>query len=526
MFRFRPLVIIILDGFGISTETAGNPVAKASTPNFDLLEKHFPFTTLQASGAAVGLPWGEAGNSEVGHLIIGAGKVIYHYLPRIINAIKDGSFFTNKSFLAAASHIRENKSNLHIAGLVSSGSVHSYIDHIYALCEFSRRHNMPSVFIHAFSDGKDAPPREAAQFLANVSKKLSSSYPNVRIASVVGRNYALDRSGRWDLVKTAYNLLTKGEGALIESIPEYIESCYKKGFTDQSIPPAITRNKDRTIPVVQPKDALIFSDFREDSVREIVHAFVDEQFTHFERKKVPDLLVVTLTEYEEGMNALYAFPRLEIDWPLARVVGDAGLTHLHIAETQKYAHVTYFLNGGKEDPFPGEERILIPSLMEVHPDEAPEMRAPEITRAVIENLQRYDLIIANFANADMVGHTGNYEAGIKAVEVLDKSVSQIVENVLRNPAGALIITADHGNIEKKRNTITGESLPEHSNNPVPFFLIGQMFKFTKPCSDVEVFRKKARIEGIITDVAPTALTLLGLKKSEDMTGKDLTEILL
>lgn len=525
MNRTKPLLLIILDGFGISLEKTGNPVAEAKKPAFDEIEKNFPFTTLQASGTAVGLPWGEAGNSEVGHLTIGAGRAIHHHLPRIIYSIRDGSFLKNEAFLKAARHIHENNSRLHIAGLVSSGSVHSYIDHLYALFEFTKNEKIESVFLHIFTDGKDAPPKEGAEFIAKLEEKIKKDWPHIHPASVIGRFYALDRDENWDRTKIAYKLMTEGRGEKISSIAEYLRSSYQKEKTDEFIEPAAVADKAGEAPgLIQENDALIFSDFREDSIRELARAFVEDPFDYFPREKIKNLMVVTMTEYQKGLAALPAFPKLDINWPLGRVLSEAGLRQLRISETQKYAHVTYFLNGGQEKPFPGEDRILISSLPTAHFEESPEMKTKEITAKILENLNDYDVIIANFANADMVGHSGNFEASVKAVEILDDSIQKLTAAIL-NTEGAMLITADHGNIELKQNLISGEKLTEHSINPVPFYLVGKKFRLPKAASQEEILEQKKEAKGILTDIAPTALELLGLQKPHEMSGQSLLQTL-
>lgn len=525
MPKYKPVILLILDGLGVSLEKEGNPVFEAKKPTFDIFEKEYPFTILQASGVAVGLPWGEAGNSEVGHLTMGSGRVIYHHLPRIIYSIHDGSFFKNPAFLKAAEHVKQNNSKLHIVGLISSGSVHSYIDHFYALLDFVKKEKLEKVFVHIFSDGKDAPPKEGAKFLDTVEKRIKKDYPMAQIGSVIGRFYALDRDDKWDRIKTAYELLTEGRGQPIFSVFKHLEECYGRDLSDEFIEPAVfVDEKNTPVGLVQDNDALIFSDFREDSMRELVHAFIDEDFDKFQRKKINNLLAVTMTEYQKGLNALPAFPQLDINWPMSRVLAEAGMRQLHIAETQKYAHVTYFFNGGLEKPFPGEDRIIIPSLSAVHFDEAPEMRAKEITSKILENFDKYDLIVANFANGDMVGHSGNFKAAVKAVEILDESVSKIVERVMQGD-GIMLITADHGNVELKRNILSGEKLTEHSINPVPFYVVGRGLKREKPRTSEEIISLKQEAGGILTDIAPTAIELLELEKPQEMTGKSLLETL-
>lgn len=526
MARPKPLILIILDGFGFSKEKQGNPVPEAKTPIFDTLDLNFPFTMLHASGVAVGLPWGEAGNSEVGHLTIGSGKVFYHHLPRIVHSIRDGSFFENEAFQRAITHIREKKSRLHIAGLVSSGSVHSYIEHLYALLDLSKREKIKEVYLHIFTDGKDAPPKESKKFIALLEDRLKHEYPDARIASVVGRFYAMDRDEKWDRIETVYTLLTEGKGDRTASIQEYIDHAYREGLSDEFIKPAKAIDENgKPIGAIKDGDALIFFNFREDSMREITQAFVLNPFPHFPRIEIKHLLVVTMTEYQKNLpRVLVAFPQLDVIWPLAKVLGDSGLSHLHIAETEKYAHVTYFLNGGREEPFPGEERTIIPSFSTPHFDEMPEMKAPEITTKILENFKKHDVIIANLANADLVGHSGNFSAAIKAVEALDTELGRIVEAVLAQ-GGVALITADHGNIELKRDVISGEKLTEHSVNPVPLYLVGKEYRLTIPRTKAEIDEQKSEIDGILIDIAPTILELLGIKKPEEMTGHSLLQIL-
>lgn len=534
--RPKPLLLIILDGFGVSLEKEGNPVAEARTPALDEIERNFPFTTLQASGVAVGLPWGEAGNSEVGHLTMGSGRVIYHHLPRIINSIYDGTFFSNAAFLKAVEHVRQNKSVLHLAGLVSSGSVHSYIDHLYALLEFTKREKIERVFLHIFTDGKDAPPKEGGKFLKILEDRISQEWPQVHFTSVIGRFYSMDRDEKWDRVRACYELLTEGTGNKIPSIPEYLSESYGREVTDEFIEPAIiklpTTNYSKEpssravgqLSTIQENDALIFFNFREDSMREITHAFADDTFDKFPRKKIPNLFLATMTEYEKGVRAEAAFLTLNVEWPLSRVLSEAGLSHLHIAETEKYAHVTYFFNGGTEKPFQGEERTLIPSVVTAHFDDVPEMKAAEITAKILENFDRYDVLIANFANADMVGHSGNFKAAVQAVEALDEQLGQLLNTIL-NSKGIMLITGDHGNIELKRDPVSGEKLTEHSVNPVPLYIVGKNFKRSAPRTPQEIEKQKSKVDGILTDIAPTMLELLELGKPQEMTGKSLLDLL-
>ena len=519
------LILAIIDGLGVSMAKDGNPVAAAKKPVLDALEREFPFTTLQASGVAVGLPWGEAGNSEVGHLTMGSGRVLQHHLPRIISSIHDGSFFSNERLKAAVEHASSGTGRVHIAGLISSGSVHSYIDHLWALLDLTAQHRIPNVFIHAFCDGKDAPPREAAAFLGSLQERLRKEWPNAALVSVVGRFFAMDRDLQWDRIRVAYELLGEGKGMAISSVSAYLSSSYERGVTDEFIEPAAVGDQaGGLVGRIKDGDTLLFLNFREDSMRELTQAFMEDDFDAFPQRKINNLFVATMTDYEKRLSHLAAFPTSDVVSPLAEVFGEEGLRHLHIAESQKYAHVTYFFNGGREQPFPGEERILIPSLSSAHFDETPGMKAAEITQGIISNLDRTDVIIANFANLDMVGHSGNMQAGVRAVEIIDESIGRIAQAAQEKDA-VLIITGDHGGIEMKRNMISGEKLTEHSTNPVPFHLVADSFRRSHPAGDGEIRRQKSETGGILTDIAPTILDILGIKKPPAMTGVSLLPLL-
>lgn len=521
---YKPIVLIIMDGFGISNEAYGNPIFEVKKPHFDAIEKKYPFTTLQASGVAVGMPWGEPGNSEVGHLTIGAGRVVYHHLPRIIVAIQDKSFFSNPALVGAAEHVKKNKSDLHIIGLMSSGSVHGYIDHIYALLDFVRAQRV-GAFLHIFTDGKDAPPNEGGKFIPQLEHRISKLYPNVKIASVIGRTYPMDRDEKWDRIKKAYRLYVNGEGAPIEEAGLYIKDSYKKDIYDAFIEPGFVKDEfGKPIALIKDNDAVIFSNFREDSMREITEAFVKDAFDYFPRQKLQNLYIATMTEYSKVIETHVAFPPVEIRYPLARLIGEAGMSQLHIAETEKYAHVTYFFNGGKEMHFQGEDWELIPSIPTAKYDEAPEMRARDIADHVIANIPLQQFILVNFANADMVGHTGNYEALKKAIATLDQEVGRIMDAVLA-AGGVLCVTADHGNAEMKVHKQTGEILTEHTINSVPLYLIGKNFERTVERTSEEITKQRGDVGGILTDVAPTILELFGLQKPDEMTGKSLLSYL-
>ena len=498
---------------------------EASTPMLDELWANFPAATLQASGIGVGLPWGKAGNSEVGHLTIGAGKIIYHHLPRIINAIHDGSFEKNPAFLNAVEHAKKNNSRIHILGLCSNGSVHSYREHLFALLEMFEKKGAEKVFVHAFTDGRDSPPQSGAQFLETLERRMAEEWPHAQIASVTGRIFPMDRDENWDKIETAYRLLTEGRGEPVGIASEYVKRMYSTIANDEFIPPAVIVDENKKpVGVIEKGDVVIFFDFREDSVREIATAFAADTFDKFARPKLKNLFVATMTEYKKDLPVAVAFPPLEIPMPLARVLGSAGLSHLHIAETDKYAHITYFFNGGEEKPFAREERVLIPSTETSHFDETPAMRAREITDAILERYYAEDVIIANFANADLIGHSGNFQAAVKTVEVLDECLKRLSDEIMKTN-GIMIITSDHGNIELKRNTQTGEQLTEHSLNPVPFLLVAKNLKLPEPRTDAEIMRVKSETKGILIDVAPTVLDILGIHKPSDMTGKSILESL-
>ncbi len=521
---YKPVVLIVLDGVGVSTVAGETPFSVATLPTFREMEQFFPFTTLRASGIAVGLPWGEEGNSEVGHLTMGAGKVFYHHLPRIETAIHDESFFTNDAFVGAAAHVKEHNSTLHLMGLFSSGSVHAYVDHLYALLEFAKRAEVAQVMVHLFTDGRDAPREEAAKFLGQLVERMRAEYPFAQLASVMGRFFAMDRDGRWERTEKAYNLLVTGAGHAFSDARAYIENSYASGITDEFIEPGYLTDADGA-PVgrLQGGDAVVYYDFREDSTRQLTAAFVGESFDHFSREKVPNLFFVTMTAYDEAFTAAHvAFPPLKILWPLARVIAEARRTQLHVAETEKYAHVTYFFNGGTEKAYAGEERVLIPSLQQTRFEENPAMAAAGVAGAVIAGVEKFDFILANFANGDMVGHTGDFDATARALEVLDRELQRIIPVTLA-AGGAVIVTADHGNVEEKRYHVTGEPRTKHTANPVPFYLVAERLRRIKPRAAEEVERIYSDIGGVLTDVAPTVLGLMGIEKPGEMTGISLVQ---
>src|SRR3989344_4760314 len=522
---YKPVVLVILDGYGRGPENAANAVFKAKKPNIDFIEKNFPMTNLQASGIAAGLPWGEEGNSEVGHLNLGAGQIVYQYLPLITFAIRDGSFFKKPALIQAAEHIKKNNSSLHIIGLVGDGNVHSYIDHLYAILEFAKKENIKDVFIHAFTDGRDSPPKDALDFYEKVQNKLNRDYSFAKIASLIGRHYAMDRDNNWSRTEITYQLLTESKGEAFPDVKTGIESDYDKNNIDAFIEPKIIPHPSmKGGGSIKDNDAAVFFNFREDSARQLTRALVEEKFDKFERKKINNLYFVAMTRYEKNLPLNVLFEPPEIKNTLAKVISDAGKKQIHIAETEKYAHVTYFFNGGQENPMPGEERILIPTKKDHNLVEDPAMSASEITEKLIEaiNSKKYDFIVVNYANSDIIGHTGNFQATVSAVEILDNEIGKIMAEVLKINS-ALIITADHGNADEKINLLPGIPPPEHTATPVPFYLISNDFKREKSQEKLET--EKNEINGILADVAPTILELMNLPQPPEMTGKNLLKIL-
>ena len=513
--KYKPVVLAILDGFGVNISNPESTWKHAQMPTFRELEKFYPFTTLQASGISVGLPWGEEGNSEVGHLTIGAGKALYHHLPRIITSIHDGSFFQNQAFLDSAQFVKNNKSKMHFMGLLSSGSVHAYIDHLYALLDFCQRQKLERVYLHLFTDGKDAPTKEAGLFLRQLDERISAKYSFAKIVSITGRYFAMDRDENWGRIEKTYKCFTLGDCPIFKNAADYVAESYAKNISDELIEPAHLKEGR-----IESGDAVIFYNYREDSERELTSAFVSNNFTGFTRQKLTDLFFVTMTEYDKRFPVAVAFPPLDISSPLAKIISDAGMKQLRVAETEKYAHVTYFFNGGRETPYLGEERILIPSPRVARFDETPEMSAAKVTETVLENLRKYDFILVNFANGDMVGHTGNFDATVKAIEVLDFSAGRLVSGVL-GAGGAMILAADHGNAEEKVYSASGERRTKHTANPAPFFVIANELKRKTPRPDGEIFSSYMEAKGVLADIAPTILNLIGLKQPTEMTGINL-----
>ncbi len=498
-----PTTLIIMDGYGLNPSSTGNAVANANTPVLDNLFATCPNTTLSASGLDVGLPDGQMGNSEVGHTNIGGGRVVFQDLPRISRAIEDGSFFENEAYVAAMDACLKNDSSLHLYGLLSDGGVHSHTTHLWALLKMAKIRGLSKVYIHAFLDGRDVSPTSGKGFVAETAAKCKEIGVG-KIATVMGRYYAMDRDKRWDRLERAYDAMVYGSGIQNSDPVDAVERSYKAGVTDEFVEPVVC-DKDGTI---SDNDSIIFFNFRPDRAREITRAFVDPAFDGFQRQFFP-LTYVCTTEYDASMpNVMVAFPRVAVKNGLGEYLSKLGLKQLRIAETEKYAHVTFFFNGGVETVYPGEDRVLVNSPKVATYDLQPEMSAVEVTDKCVERIESgsYDVIILNFANCDMVGHTGVYNAAVKAVETVDACVGRVVE-ATRSMGGIAMITADHGNAEEMFKS-DGSPMTAHTTNPVPFIVVGAAVKLHP---------------GRLADIAPTILDVMGLECPPEMDGHTLID---
>lgn len=504
MERPKPVVLAILDGWGQQNPHPSNAIAAAKAPNWHRLWQKAPHTLLSASGLDVGLPEGQMGNSEVGHLNIGAGRIIYQDSTRISASISEGSFFTNPVLLEALEKIHHHHGRVHLIGLLSDGGVHSLQSHAHALLKLCHQHRIPSVF-HAILDGRDTPPQSAEKYLTLLEEALSQ-YPQANMGSIMGRYYAMDRDHRWERTQKAYDCLTQGLGHLVPNALAGLKKAYERGQTDEFVEPTWIKG---TLPI-EANDGIIFFNFRADRARQISEAFVNPDFEGFKRLNKPHLSTfVSLTEYAAHLKTAVAFPPISHQKVLGELFAQQHLTQLRLAETEKYAHVTFFFNGGREEPFAGESRTLIPSPKVATYDLAPEMSAEAITDVLVDAIEnrRFDVIICNYANADMVGHTGIFEATLKAVETIDHCLGRIVD-AIQKVEGALLITADHGNADNLFDENTGQPHTAHTTAPVPLVYVGK-----RPA----VFKS----EGRLCDVAPTILQLLSINQPSEMTGNPL-----
>ncbi|MCM3796026.1 MULTISPECIES: 2,3-bisphosphoglycerate-independent phosphoglycerate mutase [Priestia] len=505
----KPVALIILDGFALRDEDKGNAVTHAKKPNFDRFWNEYPHATLQASGEAVGLPEGQMGNSEVGHLNIGAGRIVYQSLTRVNVAIREGEFEQNETLLAAVKHAKEKGTNLHLFGLLSDGGVHSHIEHLYALLRLAKSEGLEKVYIHGFLDGRDVAPQSAETYLKELNEKIEE-YGVGEIATLSGRYYSMDRDKRWERVEKSYRAMVYGEGPSYTSAEECVKDSYENGIYDEFVlPSVITKEDGSPVATIQDEDAVIFYNFRPDRAIQISNTFANEDFRSFDRgeKHPKNLHFVCLTHFSETVDGYVAFKPNNLDNTLGEVLSQNNLKQLRIAETEKYPHVTFFMSGGREAEFPGETRILIDSPKVATYDLKPEMSAYEVTDALLAEIEgdKQDAILLNFANPDMVGHSGMLEPTVKAIETVDECLGKIVDAILAK-GGTAIITADHGNADEVI-TLEGNPMTAHTTNPVPVIVTKQGLEL--------------REDGILGDLAPTMLTLLEVAQPKEMTGKTL-----
>ena len=506
----KPTVLMILDGYGLNEKKEANAVAMANTPVMDKLMSEGVFVKGNASGMAVGLPDGQMGNSEVGHLNMGAGRIVYQELTRITKEIQDGDFFKNEALLKAVKNAKENNSALHLFGLLSDGGVHSHNTHVYGILELAKREGLDKVFVHCFLDGCDTPTTGGKEYIKELNDKMKEIGVG-QVASVMGRYYAMDRDNRWDRVERAYKAMTEGEGIQAECAVCAVKDSYAADKTDEFVEPTVIVKEGKPVGLIQDKDSVIFFNFRPDRAREITRAFCDDEFTGFERAKRLDLTYVCFTEYDPTIpNKEVAFHKVSIHNTFGEFLAANGMKQARIAETEKYAHVTFFFNGGVEEPNEGEDRILVKSPKVATYDLKPEMSAYEVCDKLTEAIRsgKYDVIIINFANPDMVGHTGVEAAAIKAVEAVDECVGKAVDAV-KEVGGQMFICADHGNAEQLKDYETGEVFTAHTTNPVPFILVN-----ADPSYGL-------REGGCLADIAPTLIELMGMEQPAEMTGKSL-----
>ena len=504
----KPIALVIMDGYGCSDIIQGNAVSSAKVPNLEKIMKSYPNTLIKASGLDVGLPEGQMGNSEVGHTNIGAGRIVYQDLTRITKSIKDGDFFKNDILLKAMNNAK-NKS-LHIMGLLSDGGVHSHIDHLKALIKMAKENNLTNVYVHAFTDGRDTDPQSAINYVQEIEDYMKEAEVG-KIATISGRYYSMDRDKRWERIQLSYDAMINGKGNTSISAMDAVKKSYDEGKNDEFILPTVICHNEEPIGTIKENDSIIFFNFRPDRARQITRALVCDEFVGFERPCMKTLFVC-MTEYDITIpNVEIAYCPQSLKNTLGEYLANNNKTQLRTAETEKYAHVTFFFNGGKEEPNKGEDRILIPSPKVATYDLQPEMSAYELTDKLLEKIDedKYDFIVANYANPDMVGHTGVFDAAVKAVETVDNCVGKVVEKIL-SKGGNIIITSDHGNAEEMEDIETNRVITAHSINPVPFIVVGE-----------DIRNIKLKDDGKLCDIAPTILDLMGLEKPEDMTGHSL-----
>ncbi len=507
----RTLVLVILDGWGIGREDGSNPIHEVKPANLGSLAENYPVGSLNASGISVGLPWGEVGNSEVGHLTIGAGKTIYQYYPRITLAIRDETFFQNEALKAAFEHARNNNSGINLVGLLTKANVHASLDHLHALLRMAEAEKVENVKLHLFADGKDSQTHTLEKFLEEVPKE--------KLATLIGRYYAMDRNQNWEATQRAYDCMTGTKITATKDLDQTIKENYSRNSSEEFLPP-VNVSPDKFI---QDNDAVIFFNFREDSMRQTAESFIMKNFDKFPVKNFSNLFITTMTHYDDKFPVSVAFPPVTVENCLGKVLSDAGKIQLRLAETYKYAHVTYFFNGYREPAFKNEYRVVVPSLSVPRPDEHPEMMASAITDRAIEALtnRTFDFILINYANGDTMGHTGNFEAGMKAVEIVDNEVGKIIKAASENNA-VVVITSDHGNVEEMISPATGLTETQHDPNPVPIYLVSPEFKGRKFMNWKNL---SGEVTGVLSDVAPTILEIMEIPKPPEMNGESLLQSL-
>jgi 2,3-bisphosphoglycerate-independent phosphoglycerate mutase len=506
----KPTVLMILDGFGLNEKVEANAIAEAKKPNIDRLMKEYPFVKGYASGMAVGLPDGQMGNSEVGHINMGAGRIVYQELTRITKEIQDGTFYKNTALLEAIENCKKNDSDLHLFGLLSDGGVHSHITHLYALLELAKREELKNVYVHAFLDGRDTPPASGKGFIEQLQDQMKTIGVG-KVATVMGRYYAMDRDNRWDRVEKAYNAIALGEGETAESATTAVQNSYDQEKFDEFVLPTVIIDNGKPVATIKEKDSVIFFNFRPDRAREITRVFCDDEFAGFDRAKRMELTYVCFSEYDVTIsNKVAAFHKISLDNTFGQFLAANHKTQLRLAETEKYAHVTFFFNAGVEVPNEGEERILVKSPKVATYDLQPEMSAFEVADNLVKAIKsdKYDVIVVNFANPDMVGHTGIEDAAIKAIEAVDQCVGMAVEALL-SVDGQMFICADHGNAEQLVDYVTHEPFTAHTTNPVPFILVNYDKDYTLAEG------------GCLADIIPTLIAMMGMEKPAEMTGKSL-----
>ena len=528
MQTYKKVLLLVLDGFGVASASRGNAISLANTENLNKLISLYPAITLQASGPLVGLPWGEMGNSEVGHLNIGAGRIVGQDLPRITSSIQSGEFFKNPMFIRACDHVKKFNSKLHLLGMVSPGGVHSYDEHLYALLGLAAEQGVKNVFIHMITDGRDTAEKVALVSLEKLHARIAQIGVG-KIATIAGRFYAMDRGGHWDQTELMYNAMVNAEGEKANSALDCIATNYSKGIFDEMIKPTVIFEKEAPVATVGKDDAIIFFNFRQDRAIQLTEAFVTPERMKIAEPhpKIENLLFVTMTSYMDHLPVEVAFPLLEIQNDLAAIVSKAGMKQFHAAESEKFAHVTSFFNGGKMDPLPGEERLIISSPDNTHNYmDHPEMSVERLTDTVVDKITRTNInfFVVNFANGDMVGHTGNLNASIEAVRSMDQQFMKLA-NAIISVGGCMFITADHGNVEEMINLQTGDVNKDHTTAPVPFIMISREVQRRIPARAGYETLAALMPEGALSDIAPTVLEIMGLPVPEQMSGVSLVPVL-